>query len=176
VGQVRRYTSLGLYYTTSLYPRWFFFSSACFTPRLSFQTWAGNLAALQHRDASSSQRTRVPHLSPHRPLLSHMVEMDPGLVLPDDPAMDEQEDAHSTSTSSSHSSTRRQPGRAVPPLEQATSDGLSKDKVKQEIERMERRNSIVDSDSGRISPPRTKGQWDAFIKRLVSGWILESDA
>jgi hypothetical protein len=39
--------------------------------------------------------------------------------------------------------------------------------VKQEQERMERRNSIVDSDSGRISPPQTKGQWDAFIKRSV---------
>ena len=99
------------------------------------------------------------------PCLEKM-DPDPGVVSPD-----AQDDA-SISTSSSKSD--RQPVLAT--YDQG-SGGMGTHDVKQEQERMERRNSIVDSDSGRISPPQTKGQWDAFIKRSVRGfssdWLAE---
>jgi hypothetical protein len=100
------------------------------------------------------------------PCLEKM-DPDPGVVSP----IDAQDDV-SISTSSSKSD--RQP--VLPTHDQGSGEVGTHD-VKQEQERMERRNSIVDSDSGRISPPQTKGQWDAFIKRSVRGfssdWLAE---
>jgi hypothetical protein len=86
------------------------------------------------------------------------MDPDPSVVSP----IDSQDD---TSISTSSSKSDRRP--VLLTTYDQGSDSMGTHDVKQEQERMERRNSIVDSDSGRISPPQTKGQWDAFIKRSV---------
>ena len=93
--------------------------------------------------------------------------MDPnsGVVSPTDA-----QDDSSISTSSSQSPrSNRQQQPVLQTYEQGS--GIRTGCVKQELERIERRNSIMDLDSGRISPPRTKGQWDAFIKRSVPKYV-----
>ena len=79
--------------------------------------------------------------------------------------MDMHDETRSTSTSSSRSSTRQRPSDIL--LDDQESRLPHMNDVKEELERMQRRNSIVDSDSGRISPPTTKAEWETFIKRLV---------
>lgn len=89
--------------------------------------------------------------------------MEENTGLPDTPT-DVRDETLSASTSSSRSSTRPVGQQAGPPPNQ-DAESSGQEEFKKELERVERRNSIVDSGSGRISPPATKKGWEMFIKR-----------